>query len=81
MVNCSTVNVNSSYCHLHQRKGGGLPAIAILAGVPAPQGDSAADIRLMENLDLTVGYRFQDRMGTYTDTEGEVKSLPPLLRR
>ena len=35
------------------------------------------EAHLTRQLDLTIGYRWQDRMGTYTTTTGEVKSYHP----
>ena len=32
---------------------------------------------LFSRLDLTLCYRYQDRMGTYTDTSGQVQSYHP----
>ena len=34
-------------------------------------------LHLMKQLDLSVNYRFQDRMGTYTTVDGEVKNYHP----
>ena len=67
-----------SYCHLHQSK----DQQAYLQSQYSLEYlrhkvTSQLTIRPMEKLEVTVGYRFQDRMGTYTSTEGEVKSYHP----
>ena len=67
-----------SYCHLHQSKQEAeyLQSQYSLEYL-RHKVTSQLTIRPMEKLEVTVGYRFQDRMGTYTSTEGEVKSYHP----
>ena len=67
-----------SYCHLHQQKQEAeyLQSQYSLEYL-RHKVTSQLTIRPMEKLEVTVGYRFQDRMGTYTSTEGEVKSYHP----
>jgi iron complex outermembrane receptor protein len=67
-----------SYCHLHQSKD--MPdhlqsqyALEYLRHKLTAQ----AQAHLFSNLDLTLCYRFQDRMGTYTDTGGQVQHYHP----
>ena len=74
----SRVQGQLSYCHLHQSK----DQQAYLQSQYSLEYlrhkvTSQLTIRPMEKLEVTVGYRFQDRMGTYTSTEGEVKSYHP----
>ena len=38
---------------------------------------AGVDVEIVKNLTLSVFYRFQDRVGTYTDSEGQVKSYKP----
>ncbi|MBO4692571.1 MAG: TonB-dependent receptor [Bacteroidales bacterium] len=38
---------------------------------------ASAEIQLFDNLNLNIHYRFQDRVGTYTDVEGKVVSFKP----
>ena len=79
-VNCqlSTVNCQLSYCHLHQSKD--MPdylqsqyALEYLRHKLTAQ----LKAHLFSRLDLTLCYRYQDRMGTYTDTSGQVQSYHP----
>ena len=67
-----------SYCHLHQSKQEAdyLQSQYSLEYL-RHKVTSQLTIRPMEKLEVMVGYRFQDRMGTYTSTEGEVKSYHP----
>ena len=79
-VNCqlSTVNCQLSYCHLHQSKD--MPdylqsqyALEYLRHKLTAQ----LQAHLFSKFDLTLCYRYQDRMGTYTDTSGQVQSYHP----
>ena len=74
----SRVQGQLAYCHLHQSKQEAeyLQSQYSLEYL-RHKVTSQLTIRPMEKLEVTVGYRFQDRMGTYTSTEGEVKSYHP----
>ena len=74
----SRVQGQLAYCHLHQTKQEAeyLQSQYSLEYL-RHKVTSQLTIRPMEKLEVTVGYRFQDRMGTYTSTEGEVKSYHP----
>ena len=67
-----------SYCHLHQKKQEAdyLQSQYSLEYL-RHKLTSQITIQPMEKLEVTVGYRFQDRMGSYTNTAGEVKNYHP----
>ena len=74
----SIVNCQLSYCHLHQSKD--MPdylqsqyALEYLRHKLTAQ----LQTHLFSKFDLTLCYRYQDRMGTYTDTSGQVQSYHP----
>ena len=74
----SIVNCQLSYCHLHQSKD--MPdylqsqyALEYLRHKLTAQ----LQAHLFSKFDLTLCYRFQDRMGSYTDTSGQVKTYHP----
>ena len=74
----SIVNCQLSYCHLHQSKD--MPdylqsqyALEYLRHKLTAQ----LQMHIAERLNLTVNYRWQDRMGSYTDTSGQVQSYHP----
>ena len=74
----SIVNCQLSYCHLHQSKD--MPdylqsqyALEYLRHKLTAQ----LKAHLFSRLDLTLCYRYQDRMGSYTDTSGQVQSYHP----
>ena len=67
-----------AYCHLHQNK----------SEVEYLQSQYSLEYlrhkvtvqlteKLTKKLEVTLGYRYQDRMGSYTNTEGEVKNYHP----
>ena len=67
-----------SYCHLHQQK----QEAAYLQSqysLEYLRHKLTAQLRmnLTESLDLTLGYRWQDRMGQYTTVDGEMKDYHP----
>ena len=67
-----------SYCHLHQQK---LEADYLQSqySLEYLRHKLTAQLRmhLTESLELTLGYRWQDRMGQYTTIDGEVKDYHP----
>ena len=79
-VNCqlSAVNCQLAYCHLHQQKQEA-DYLQSQYSLEYLRHKLTAQLRmrLSENLDLTLGYRWQDRMGSYTTVDGEVKSYHP----
>ena len=67
-----------SYCHLHQQK----QESAFLQSRYSLEYlrhklTSQFKMHLTENLDLTLGYRWQDRTGSYTDTAGKIQDYRP----
>ena len=74
----SIVNCQLSYCHLHQSKD--MPdylqsqyALEYLRHKLTAQ----LQMHIAERLNLTVNYRWQDRMGSYTDTDGQIQPYHP----
>ena len=67
-----------SYCHLHQSKQEA-EYLQSQYSLEYLRHKVTAQLtaQLTEKLEMTLGYRYQDRMGTYTSTEGEVKSYHP----
>ena len=86
-VNCQLSTVNSqlspvncqlSYCYLHQSKD--TPeylqsqySLEYLRHKLTAQ----LQMHIAERLNLTVNYRWQDRMGSYTDTDGQIQPYHP----
>ena len=70
--------VQSSYCHLHQQK---QEADYLQSQYSLEYLRHKVTVQLQaqltDHLDLTVGYRWQDRMGSYTTTAGEIESYHP----
>ena len=67
-----------SYCHLHQQKQEADYLQSQYSLEYLRHKVTASMLwHLTRQLDLTIGYRWQDRMGTYTTTTGEVKSYHP----
>jgi len=79
-VNCqlSIFHCQLAYCHLHQQKQEA-DYLQSQYSLEYLRHKLAAQLRmhLTERLDLTLGYRWQDRMGQYTTTDGEVKDYRP----
>ena len=74
----SMVNVHLAYCHLHQSKD--TPeylqsqySLEYLRHKLTAQ----LQMHIAERLNLTVNYRWQDRMGSYTDTDGQIQPYHP----
>ena len=67
-----------SYCHLHQSKALE-PHLQSQYSLEYLRHKLVAQLRLqpVERLEVTLGYRFQDRRGSYTDTQGQVQSYRP----
>lgn len=67
-----------SYCHLHQSKQE-QPYLQSQYSLEYLRHKLTAQLRLQiaERLALTLGYRFQDRTGHYTDTDGETRPYRP----
>ena len=79
-VNCqlSPLNCQLSYCYLHQSKD--TPeylqsqySLEYLRHKLTAQ----LQMHIAERLNLTVNYRWQDRMGSYTDTDGQIQPYHP----
>ena len=73
-----TVNFQLSYCHLHQQKQEeehlqSRYSLEYLRHKLTAQ----CQLSLTSQLHLTLNYRFQDRMGHYTDTNGKVLAYRP----
>ena len=79
-VNCqlSILNFQLAYCYLHQQKDD-LPNLQSRYSLEYLRHKLTASVQmpLTERLGLTLKYRFQDRMGNYTDTEGRQQSYHP----
>ena len=67
-----------SYCYLHQQKDE-QPYLQSRYSLEYLRHKLTASLYLplWRQLDLTLKYRFQDRMGSYTDTEGQVQHYHP----
>jgi len=67
-----------AYCHLHQQKQEA-DYLQSQYSLEYLRHKLTAQLRmrLLENLDLTLGYRWQDRMGSYTTNDGDVKNYHP----
>ena len=78
--NCqlSTVNCQLSYCYMNQQKDE-QPNIQSQYALEYLRHKLTASLRwhLCTTLDLTVNYRWQDRMGSYTDINGNVCDYHP----
>ena len=74
----SFLNCQLSYCYLHQDKDieDYMQSQYSLEYLRHKLTASVL-IHVVSRLDLNVKYRFQDRMGTYTDTEGLVRNYHP----
>ena len=79
-VNCqlSILTFQLAYCYLHQQKDD-LPDLQSRYSLEYLRHKLTASLQLTltEQLGLTLKYRFQDRMGNYTDTEGQQQSYHP----
>ena len=67
-----------AYCHLHQSKDEQV-YLQSQYSLEYLRHKVTAQLtaQLTEKLEVTMSYRYQDRMGSYTTTEGEVKSYHP----
>ena len=67
-----------SYCHLHQQKQEA-DYLQSQYSLEYLRHKLTAQLRmcLTEELELTLGYRWQDRMGQYTTIDGEIKNYHP----
>ena len=74
----SILNCQLSYCHLHQEKQEAdyLQSQYSLEYL-RHKVTATIQMQLTEQLGLTVNYRWQDRMGSYTTVDGEVKKYHP----
>ena len=74
----SIINFQLAYCHLHQQKQEAdyLQSQYSLEYL-RHKLTAQLKVRLMEHLNLTVGYRWQERVGSYTDTDGQVQRYHP----
>ena len=77
-LQASSLKLQASYCHLHQSKD--MPehmqsqySLEYLRHKLTVQ----LQAHLFGKLDLTLCYRFQDRMGSYTDTDGQIQPYHP----
>jgi iron complex outermembrane receptor protein len=72
----STLNI--SYCYLHQQKDE-LPYLQSRYSLEYLRHKLTASLQLSlaSRLSMVVKYRFQDRMGSYTDTSGQVQAYHP----
>ena len=74
----STVHCQLSYCHQHQSKDEA-DYLQSQYSLEYLRNKLTAQLRmnLTDHLNLTIGYRWQDRMGSYTDTDGVVCNYHP----
>ena len=74
----SSLNVQLSYCHLHQSKDE-QPFLQSQYSLEYLRHKMTAQVQmhLWEAFDLTLNYRWQDRMGSYTTVDGEVRAYHP----
>ncbi len=79
-VNCqlSILNFQLAYCYLHQQKDD-LPDLQSRYSLEYLRHKLTASLQLTltKQLGLTLKYRFQDRMGNYTDTERQQQRYHP----
>ena len=78
IIHLPSSTLHLAYCHLHQQKQEA-DYLQSQYSLEYLRHKLTAQLRmrLMENLDLTLGYRWQDRMGSYTTVDGEVKNYHP----
>jgi iron complex outermembrane receptor protein len=71
-------SITISYCHLHQQKQEA-DYLQSQYSLEYLRHKLTAQLRmrLATHLDLSLGYRWQDRMGTYTDASGQVHDYHP----
>ena len=74
----SSLNFQLSYCHLHQSKDE-QPFLQSQYSLEYLRHKVTAQLQmhLWEAFDLTLNYRWQDRMGSYTTVDGEVRAYHP----
>ena len=74
----SRLNFQLSYCHLHQSKDEAeyLQSQYSLEYL-RHKLTAQLQMRLLRQLELTLCYRYQDRMGQYTDVNGQVQAYHP----
>jgi iron complex outermembrane receptor protein len=77
-LNTPHSTLNLSYCYLHQQKDE-QPYLQSLYSLEYLRHKLTASLTLpiTSQLTLIAKYRFQDRMGTYTDTSGQVQNYHP----
>ena len=78
IIHLPSAILHLSYCHLHQQKQEA-DYLQSQYSLEYLRHKLTAQLRmhLTESLDLTIGYRWQDRMGQYTTIDGEVKDYHP----
>ena len=78
ILHASRFTLHFNYCYLHQQKGE-LPHLQSRYSLEYLRHKLTASLQLplTEQLGFVVKYRFQDRMGTYTDTDGHVQAYRP----
>ncbi len=74
----SSLNFQLSYCHLHQSKDE-QPFLQSQYSLEYLRHKVTAQVQmhLWEAFELTLNYRWQDRMGSYTTVDGEVRAYHP----
>ncbi len=78
IIHLPSSTLQLAYCHLHQQKQEA-DYLQSQYSLEYLRHKLTAQLRmrLTENLDLTLGYRWQDRMGSYTTIDGEVRNYHP----
>ena len=71
--------IELAYCHLHQNKNDQQPYLQSQYSLEYMRHKLTASVRaqLIDRLLLTLTYRWQDRTGSYTTTDGKVKAYTP----
>ena len=78
IIHLPSSTLHLAYCHLHQQKQEA-DYLQSQYSLEYLRHKLTAQLRmrLLEHLDLTLGYRWQDRMGSYTSVDGEVRNYHP----
>ncbi len=78
LLHAQQATLNIAYCHLHQDKDE-QPFLQSRYSLEYLRHKLTAQLhmQILAKLRLTLNYRYQDRMGTYTDTNGNVQNYHP----
>ncbi|MBR2135458.1 MAG: TonB-dependent receptor [Bacteroidales bacterium] len=76
VMNLKSINLSYSYIDQTKAKSGEYQSTYALEYL-RHKFVASADVEVVPSLTLSVFYRFQDRVGTFTDSEGQVKGFKP----